>query len=467
MGGMMELIMWSIFAILSAAGLIIPAIDYLKGVRAGPYIALISTAASMILLALLMRKSGVMFSGLIRVDPLSTYIAFIAAFGSFLVVLASLSQAKDWSTAPSLYSLILLSLLGVLFILYANDASVVIASWALVAVASYVIVGMRKDDASLEASVKYSLMGVASSSLLIFGFALVLGVTRESQLIQLSYVSTQLREILVLGVLILIAAVGFKMGVFPFHAWLPDVYGGANPLLVSFVSGVVKLISIGAFIRVLQPLIPAISDYWFTAMAILSILTMFYGNLAALVQRNVQRMMAYSSIAQAGYFLIAFAALGSTKLALQAIGLQVTTYVLAKIGIFVGLGYLSRKGFELTLDGLKGSGRTMRLSGSMITILILSLMGMPPLIGFWSKFMYIFFSVMDIAPWLALLGVINSGISVGYYALVLRYMYFANPPELRARESSKDAELYVLAIVGILSVVLGLGLVDHLVLLLS
>jgi NADH-quinone oxidoreductase subunit N len=464
---MMELIMWSIFAILSAAGLIIPAIDYLKGVRAGPYIALISTAASMILLALLMRKSGVMFSGLIRVDPLSTYIAFIAAFGSFLVVLASLSQAKDWSTAPSLYSLILLSLLGVLFILYANDASVVIASWALVAVASYVIVGMRKDDASLEASVKYSLMGVASSSLLIFGFALVLGVTRESQLIQLSYVSTQLREILVLGVLILIAAVGFKMGVFPFHAWLPDVYGGANPLLVSFVSGVVKLISIGAFIRVLQPLIPAISDYWFTAMAILSILTMFYGNLAALVQRNVQRMMAYSSIAQAGYFLIAFAALGSTKLALQAIGLQVTTYVLAKIGIFVGLGYLSRKGFELTLDGLKGSGRTMRLSGSMITILILSLMGMPPLIGFWSKFMYIFFSVMDIAPWLALLGVINSGISVGYYALVLRYMYFANPPELRARESSKDTELYVLAIVGILSVVLGLGLVDYLVLLLS
>jgi NADH-quinone oxidoreductase subunit N len=464
---MMELIMWSIFAILSAAGLIIPAIDYLKGVRAGPYIALISTAASMILLALLMRKSGTMFSGLIRIDPLSTYIAFIAAFGSFLVVLASLSQAKDWSTAPSLYSLILLSLLGVLFILYANDASVVIASWALVAVASYVIVGMRKDEASLEASVKYSLMGVASSSLLIFGFALVLGVTRESQLIQLSYVSTQLREILVLGVLILIAAVGFKMGVFPFHAWLPDVYGGANPLLVSFVSGVVKLISIGAFIRVLQPLIPAISDYWFTAMAILSILTMFYGNLAALVQRNVQRMMAYSSIAQAGYFLIAFAALGSTKLALQAIGLQVTTYVLAKIGIFVGLGYFSRKGFELTLDGLKGSGRTMRLSGSMITILILSLMGMPPLIGFWSKFMYIFFSVMDIAPWLALLGVINSGISVGYYALVLRYMYFANPPELRARESSKDAELYVLAIVGILSVVLGLGLVDYLVLLLS
>ena len=463
----MELIMWSIFAILSAAGLIIPAIDYLKGVRTGPYIALISTAASMILLALLMRESGVMFSGLIRVDPLSTYIAFIAAFGSFLVVLASLSQAKDWSTAPSLYSLILLSLLGVLFILYANDASVVIASWALVAVASYVIVGMRKDDASLEASVKYSLMGVASSSLLIFGFALVLGVTRESQLIQLSYVSTQLREILVLGVLILIAAVGFKMGVFPFHAWLPDVYGGANPLLVSFVSGVVKLISIGAFIRVLQPLIPAISDYWFTAMAILSILTMFYGNLAALVQRNVQRMMAYSSIAQAGYFLIAFAALGSTKLALQAIGLQVTTYVLAKIGIFVGLGYFSRKGFELTLDGLKGSGRTMRLSGSMITILILSLMGMPPLIGFWSKFMYIFFSVMDIAPWLALLGVINSGISVGYYALVLRYMYFANPPELGARESSKDPELYVLAIVGILSVVLGLGLVDHLVLLLS
>lgn len=465
----MEEVMWALIVVLGAPGLVLPAIDYIKNVRASPYIALVATALAAVLLTTLTGRSALIFGGSLRIDPLSTYISLIATIGSFLVTLASLPQAKDWSTSPSLYSLLLLSLLGVYFILYANDVSVVIAAWALVAVASYVIVGIKKDDRSLEASVKYALMGVTSSSLLVFGVALVFGITRGSSLSSMEYVPPNLKLILLIGAMLLIAAFGFKMGIVPFHAWLPDVYGGAHPILVSFVSGVIKLISIGAFIRVLVPLIPSLGDYWFSSMALLSIITMFYGNLAALVQRNVQRMMAYSSIAQAGYFLIAFAALYSaqaSELALQAIGLQITTYVLAKVGIFVGLGYLARKGFDLTLDGLKGVGRTMKLSCSMLAILMLSLMGMPPLLGFWSKFMYIFLSAIDLAPWLVLIGMINSGISVGYYAQVIRFMYFANPAE-GAVESPRDAELYVLLATGLLTVLLGLGFVDQLVRLLS
>lgn len=465
----MEEVIWALMIILGAPGLLLPLIDYAKGTRLSPYITLLATALAMVLLTTLIGKEATIFSGALRLDPLSTYLSLMATLGSFLVTLASLSQVRDWSTSPSLYSLILLSLLGVYFLLYVNDASVLIAGWALVAVASYVIVGLRKDESSLEASVKYALMGVVSSSLLIFGVALVSGVTKESTLSSPAYVQPGLRVLLLLGVLLLIAAFGFKMGVFPFHAWLPDVYGGAHPLLVSFVSGVIKLISIGVILRVIQPLIPAIGDYWIIIMALLSVLTMFFGNLAALVQRNVQRMMAYSSIAQAGYFLIAFTALyslTSRELALQAIGLHVTTYVLAKVGIFVGLSYLARKGFDLTLDGIKGVGRTMKVSCSMLAILMLSLMGMPPLIGFWSKFMYVFLSAMELAPWLVLLGIVNSGISVGYYALVIRYMYFANPPN-RTEESLRDPELYVLLITGLLTTLLGLGLVDQLTRLLS
>lgn len=466
---MMEIMLWSLIAILGGLGLIIPAVDYIKGTRTGPYLALLATLLATLINLLMMGKSGTLFDGSLRVDPLSTYISIIASLGAFLVVLASLSQTKDWSTSPSLYSLILLSLLGVYFILYVNDVSVLIAGWALVAVASYAIVGMRKDYNSLESSAKYALMGVTSSSLMVLGLALVTGTMRTSSLSLLNNLPTN-SSLLVLGILILVAAFGFKMGVVPFQGWLPDVYGGAHPLLVSFVSGVIKLISIGAFIRVLQPLIPLTGDYWFVAMAVLSVATMFYGNLAALVQKNVQRMMAYSSIAQAGYFLVAFAALSSAaskQIALQGIGLHVTTYVLAKVGIFIGLSYMARKGFDLTLDGLSGAGRKMKVSGSMFAILLFSLMGMPPLIGFWSKFMYIFYSVMELAPWLAFIGIVNSGISVGYYALVLKYMYFANPPEIKAEESSRDPELYVLLITGIMTVILGLGLAGYLAALLT
>lgn len=460
----MEEFIWALIIVLGAPGLALPTIDYIRRTRVSPYVTLIATALAAALLIPLIGRNATVLSGSLRVDPLSTYISLIATLGSFLVTLASLPHAREWSTSPSLYSLILLSLLGVYFILYANDVSVVIAAWALVAVASYVIVGVRKDDRSLEASVKYAIMGVTSSSLLIFGVAIVFGIVRSSSLSSVEYVPPNLRLLLLLGALLLIAAFGFKMGVVPFHAWLPDVYGGAHPILVSFVSGVIKLISIGAFIRVLLPLIQPLGEYWLSTIALLSIITMFYGNLAALVQRNVQRMMAYSSIAQAGYFLIAFAALYSasaSKLALQAIGLQVTTYVLAKVGIFVGLAYLERKGLDLTLDGLRGVGRTMKISCSMLSILMLSLMGMPPLIGFWSKFMYVFLSAIDLAPWLVLIGVINSGISVGYYAQVIRFMYFANPAE-GFKESSRDAELYVLLATGLLTVLLGLGLIDKL-----
>ncbi len=466
----MEAVIWSLIVLLGGLGLILPTIDYLKRTKISPYLTILATAIAFGLLTTLVGKSGSLFNGVIRIGPLATYIALIATLGAFLVSLASLVQAKGWSTSPSLYSLMLLALLGVYFVLYVADASVLVSAWALVAVASYVLVGVKKDDNSLEAAAKYALMGVASSSLLIFGLALILGVTRTSAFAPFTDVPYSLKATFLIGVLMLIAAFGFKLGVVPFHGWLPDVYGGAHPLVVSFVAGVIKLISIGAFLRVLQPLIPSIQNEWFWIMAFLSIITMFYGNLAALVQKNVQRMMAYSSIGQAGYFLIAFAALSfsSTKtIALQGIGLHVTTYVLAKVGIFIGLAYFARKGFDLTLEGLSGAGRKLPLSGTFMTVLVLSLMGMPPLIGFWSKFMYIFYSVMDVAPWLAFLGIVNSGISVGYYAQVIRYLFFADPPKVDVREEGPDLEIYVLMVTAVLTILLGLGLVNVLIPLLS
>ncbi len=467
----MEAVIWSLIVLLGGLGLMLPTIDCLKeSSRISPYLTVLATAIALGLLTTLVGKSGYLFNGVLRIGPLATYIALIATLGAFLVSLASLAQAKEWSTSPSLYSLMMLALLGVYFVLYVADASVLVPAWALVSVASYVLVGIKKDDNSLEAAAKYALMGVASSSLLIFGLALVLGVTKTSAFVQFTVVPHSIKAILLMGVMMLIASFGFKLGVVPFHGWLPDVYGGAHPLIVSFIAGVIKLISIGAFLRVLQPLIPSIQNEWFWIMTFLSVITMFYGNLAALVQKNVQRMMAYSSIGQAGYFLIAFAALSfsNTKIiALEGIGLHVTTYVLAKVGIFVGLAYFARKGFDLTLEGLSGVGRKLPFSGTSISILLLSLMGMPPLMGFWSKFMYIFYSIMEVAPWLAFLGIINSGISVGYYAMVIRYLLFSDPPKVDVKEETPDLEIYVLVITALLTIIPGLGLINVLASLLS
>ncbi len=460
----MELIIWALMLVLGGFGLVLPTLDYLKKTKLSPVLSLAAAAVATMLTAYMIpMRPQTLFNGAIRVDHFSSFLAFIASLGAFLVIAASLDQAKDWTTAPSLYSLMILALLGVYFILFVADATVLISSWALVAVASYVLVGIKKDERSLEGAAKYAIMGIASSSFLIYGLALTLGVLGTTSLPwpTADLVVDWHRYVLIVGAFLLVASFSFKLGVVPFHGWLPDVYGGVHPLLVSYVAGVIKLIAIGALIRVVTPLVPSIRAEWVTGIAVLSVITMFYGNLAALVQKNVQRMMAYSSIAHAGYILIGFYALAYSgipyKLGFQGIGLHVLTYVLAKIGIFVGLAYFAKKGFDLTLEGLSGIGRKLPVTSAAFTILLLSLMGMPPLLGFWSKFLYLFNAVIDVAPWLTFLGIVNSGISVGYYAMVLRYMYFSEPSDADVKEGD-EMELYVVLTAAVLTVLIGLGI---------
>ena len=470
----MELIIWALLFVLGGFGLVIPTLDYVKKTKLSRPLSLLAAVIATILTAYLVpQPPQTLFNGAIRVDHFSSFLAFIASLGALLVIAASSDQAKDWSTAPSMYSLMVLALLGVYFILFVADATVLIASWALVAVASYVLVGIKKDERSLEGAAKYAIMGIASSSFLIYGLALTLGVLGTTSLPwpTSEVVTDWHRYVLVVGAFLLVAAFSFKLGVVPFHGWLPDVYGGVHPLLVSYVAGVIKLIAIGALVRVVAPLIPSMKVEWTAGIAILSVITMFYGNLAALVQRNVQRMMAYSSIAHAGYILIGFFALAYSGLpyamGFQGIGLHVLTYVLAKIGIFVGLAYFAKKGFDLTLEGISGIGRRLPITSAAFAILLLSLMGMPPLLGFWSKFLYLFNSVIDVAPWLAFLGIVNSGISVGYYALVLRYMYFSEPKEGSETREGDDMEIYVVLTTAILTVLIGLGLAPRLAVIFS
>ncbi|HDM92306.1 MAG TPA: NADH-quinone oxidoreductase subunit N [Candidatus Korarchaeota archaeon] len=464
----------ALMLILVFPGLLIPLFDKGRG-KKSPMIGPLSVAILAVSLALALYMAVQLsqlpgpvyaFEATVRFDPYSAYLGALVTFGTLLVALASLPEVRSWPTAPSYFSLLLLALAGVLTMLYVADSAVLLSAWTVVAVASYVVVGLKKDVRSLEGAAKYGLMGATSSSLLIFGLAVLVGLTGSSALpIEFSLPRADV-GLIMLGVLLLLAAFGFKLGMFPFHGWLPDVYGGVHPILVSYIAGVVKMAAIAGLLRMVLPLAPAVGPKWLLTLGLFSVLTMTFGNMVALVQRNVQRMMAYSSIAHAGYLLVGFAAVIdplTRQVGLQGVALHLTTYVLAKVGIFVALAYMIRKGVGLTLSDLRGMGRRMPVLGIAFSTLLLSLMGMPPLIGFWSKFTYLFYSVVDTAPWLALIGVLNSGISVGYYAQIIRYLYFAGEaPEDAPREDLKDPALWVVTVTALLTLILGLGLAQPL-----
>ena len=456
------LILKSILILLSVPGLLVPLLDHRRESRRklGFSICVLCLLTTLTLSAqLLLNLSGSVyaFNDSLRLDAYSAYLAMLVTFGALLVAIASYSEMVQWTTALSSYSLMMLALAGVYVMLFVNDASVLLGAWALVAVASYVLAGIKKDLSSTQGAAKYGIMGAASSSLLVYGLALVLGIAGSSQLV-FNMDFTAVNEILFLGTILLISAFGFKLGVFPFHGWLPDVYGGIHPLLVSYIAGVVKMVGIAGLLRVVVPLHGVLGDSWLLTMAVFSLATMTFGNLVALLQKDVQRMMAYSSIAHAGYILIGFSVIAGpeSEVAYQGIALHLTTYVLAKIGIFVSLAYMARKGLDLSLEGLSGVGRKMPAISASLSMLVLSLMGFPPLLGFWSKFMYLFLSATDLAPWLALAGVLNSGISVGYYAQVIRYIYFRKPVE-EIEEKKADPEVLVAIITALLTIILGLG----------
>ncbi len=396
-------------------------------------------------------------------DRYSAYLGALVSLGTLMVALASIPEVKRWSTAPSFYSLLLLTLAGVLAMLFVSDMATLLSAWTLVAVASYVVVGLKKDDVrSLEGAAKYGLMGAASSSLMVLGIAVLVGLTGTSFLPESIKISGFQMNLILLTLIVLIASFGFKLGIFPFHAWLPDVYGAVHPLLVSYIASVVKMAAIAGLLRIILPLVGSTGPQnWLHVFGLLAVLTMTYGNMVALVQRNVQRMMAYSSIAHAGYLLVGFAAVAdplSRISGLQGVALHLTAYVLAKVGIFIGLAYLIRMGLGTTLEDLKGIGRKMPIFSVGIAVLLLSLMGMPPLLGFWSKFTYLFLSVVDTAPWLTLIAILNSGISVGYYAQILRYMFFEEEAEGAPTERASDPEVIVVLLAAALTIILGLGL---------
>jgi len=398
------------------------------------------------------------YGGLVVQDSFTSLLLLGAALAAITYMIAIGVEGLQWTSSPSLYSLIPLTLFGSFFLAGAANLLVILASWLLVSVVSYVVIASSDVKEAKGAAVRYAFVGIVATLILAASLAFysIASGSYVLSLTPLSAGSGAAREIAALSVILLLAALGFKVGLFPFHWWLPSVYGRGDGRTVSFVAAVVKLAFIAVLGRALLVLSygsPLAGDVALT-VAVLAVATMTYGNVAAFTSRDLQVILAYSSMAQVGYILAALAAaayfagnleLSMLRLALYAVALQSIAYAIAKAPLFAFTGSTAR---ELErLRGLMGVSPTAAVSAS---VLLYSLLGVPPLLGFWGK-LYLFLSTSGYTVWLTLAALINSGASAVYYIIASRELLTKQerpptPPAMKYKIALAIAALLILVL---------------------
>ena len=378
------------------------------------------------------RGRGALLGGSLAADD-------FALFGQALVLLVgilSVLQAPSYLRACGLdrgeyYALTLFSLVGMLGLVSARELIALFVALEIMSVALYALAGMRRDQMeSQEAAVKYFLTGAFSSSFLLYGIALLYGASGSTSLDRIALALTTAlpgtRSLALLGVGLLLVGFGFKVASVPFHMWAPDVYEGAPTTVTAFMAAGVKVAAFGALLRVLAEALPALASSWRPALAVLAVVSMVGGNLGALAQGNVKRMLAYSSIAHAGYLLTALVA--PSRVAAEAVLFYLAAYAAVNLGGFGALAALARDGREpLSLGDMAGLASRRPALAAALTVFLVSLTGIPVSGGFVGKF-YLFGAAVGAGyVELAVVGVLMSVVSAYYYLRVVVYMYMRDP----------------------------------------
>ncbi|QKQ99500.1 NADH-quinone oxidoreductase subunit NuoN [Metallosphaera tengchongensis] len=389
------------------------------------------------------------FSGSLYLD-LPGYLLSIATFAGTIVALTGLTgHMRDWKTRSSMLSLIMLTDLGVLYMSFSYDVLVILMGWAISSAATYAITMLRKDRKSVDAGIKYLILGLVSSSFMILGFAAYVVSTGT---LSLNFSSLSYPDLLVLGLALLSISFLFKIGAFPFQGWLPDVYTMADRGSVSFVSSVGKLIGIVPLLKVLTLGDPSgVEKVAVIALfSVVSVLSMVVGNIVAFSRSDVAAILSFSSIAQMGFILVGFSVIQvDPTLAEAGIFTQILAYVIAQAGLFNFLGHLEKVSGTTNLEGLRGLAKGDRGLAASSIILVLSLLGIPPILGFWGK-LFLFESAYTL-PWLIVIAVLNSAASAGYYIPIIREMFRDGSVKL-VRSGERDSVIMA----SVLSIVVGI-----------
>ena len=388
------------------------------------------------------------------VDNFSICFILIFTFSSALAILVSMDFNKRENIhAGEFYSLILFCTVGMILLASSTDLIMIFLGIEIVSICLYVLAGIRRNhDKSNEAALKYFLLGAFATGFLLYGMALMYGATGTTNLIKITELIKSggiiSEPLLLLGVVLLVIGFGFKVASAPFHMWAPDVYQGAPSPVTAFMAVGPKAAALAAFYRVFAMSLPEISSFWETLLITISILTMFVGNLGAIMQTNIKRLLAYSSISHVGYILIAV--LAKSTLGSASLVFYIVTYAFMIFGTFGVIIILGRKGDEnLEIEGYSGLGFKHPAIALCMTIFLLSLAGLPPLAGFVAKF-YIFNAALQEGfLLLVIIAVLNSAISLYYYLKVIVFMYMKDPVrEFQLSLSPVTLFVVILSVIG-------------------
>lgn len=372
------------------------------------------------------------FNNLYTIDDYGTFFKVIFLAVLALVTLVSLSYAdREDIGSGEYYSLLMFGVLGMMIMTSSHHFITIFIGLEVMSLSIYVLCGLLKgNERSAEASLKYFLLGAFATGFLLYGIALIYGSTGIVDVLELKkYILAKqpvAATMFIVGMGFLIAGFGFKIASVPFHMWTPDVYQGAPTSITAYMATGVKAAAFGALIRVFYTAFIPFLPGWSEIMWFIAVLSMCVGNITALAQRDIKRMLAYSSIAHAGYILIAFTT-GDRELASSML-YYLMAYTFMNIGAFTAVIMLGRKGEENTdLDSYAGVGARHPFIALCMSIFLLSLAGIPPLAGFIGKFYVLSAAVKAQYYWLAVIGVLNSVVAAFYYLRVMMYMYFKEP----------------------------------------
>jgi len=428
--------------LLGAVGVILPVISIIRkergsslygGIAFGSLIAAICFVAYQILSKHIM-PAAIFSKNVLVDDTFGSFFAIAMLLVSIMTTVGSFNYMRGRSNPAVYYSLILLASIGMVLIAYSTDLVMLFVAWELMSIPTYVLAGFnKKDPSSNEAAIKYFLFGALSSGIIIYGISIAYGLTGSTNIGDVisgfSKLGPDMMPLALLAVGMFIAGFGFKIGLVPFHMWLPDTYEGSPPTIAGLLAAGTKKAGFAAALRVIIIGTIALNVDWAFALGIIAIVTMTVGNLAAIMQKNLTRMLAYSSIAHAGYILIGLSVAPFSQIGIQASLFHILNHAVMKAAAFIAAAGIITTLAVSHIDKLRGLGKRMPITSLGLVISLLALAGVPPLNGFWSKLMLFGAAINagSVAPWapyLAVAGVLNSALSLAYYGWIIRKMYF-------------------------------------------
>lgn len=384
--------------------------------------------------------------------------AFILIIGLFSFIYADRYIVELGLKRGEFYAIALFSILGMSILVSAQSILLLYLGLELLSLPLYALVTLKRESGiASEAGIKYFVTGALASGMLLYGLSLLYGITGTLHIVEIQQVLITMESynvVAVLGMVFVVVGMSFKLGAVPFHMWIPDIYQGSPTAVTLFLGAAPKIAAFGMIIRLLIQGLETLYLDWQQLLAIMAVLSMVIGNVAAIAQTNIKRLLAYSTISHVGF--IFFGLLAGTNEGYSAAMFYVVTYALTSAGAFAMIILLSKKGFEAeNIDDFKGLNARNSWYAFLMLILVFSLAGVPPTVGFYAK-LSVLKSVIDIGQvWLAVIGVIFSVIGAFYYLRVIKVMYFDAPTDNSKIESQADFSV-ALSINALLVLLLGI-----------